>query len=84
MPELHPVPVVSPWYHLGIDFVGPFHTLSKQGNRYILTIADYLYKRFRVEPEACYIPEALWTINMCIDSDYVMRFIFSYMFYSYL
>ena len=22
-PELHPVPVVSPWYHLGIDLIGP-------------------------------------------------------------
>ena len=22
-PELHPVPVKSPWYHLGMDFVGP-------------------------------------------------------------
>ena len=44
MPELHPVPVVSPWYLLGIDFVGLFHTPSEQGNRYILTIADYFSK----------------------------------------
>ena len=41
MPELHPIPVVSPWYHLGIDVLGPFYiyTHPKQGS--ILTIADY-------------------------------------------
>ena len=64
MPELHPVPVVSPWYHLGIDFVGPFHTPSKQGNRYILTIANYLSKFVQAIP--CRTKEA----NMCIDNDY--------------
>ena len=25
--ELHPVPVVSPWYHVGIDFIGPLPPL---------------------------------------------------------
>jgi len=35
-PELHPVPVVSPWHHIGIDFVGPL-TPSTQGHRYIAT-----------------------------------------------
>ena len=42
-PELHPVPVVSPWYHIGIDFVGPL-TPSTQGRCYILTISDYFSK----------------------------------------
>ena len=23
--ELHPVPIQSPWYHMGIDFVRPIH-----------------------------------------------------------
>eukprot|EP00731_Ephydatia_muelleri_P011380 Em0006g274a len=36
-PELHPVPVKSPWHHIGIDFVGPILE-SKSGNLYILTI----------------------------------------------
>ena len=27
-PELHPVPVKSPWYHIGIDFVGPITPTS--------------------------------------------------------
>lgn len=44
-PELHPVPVKSPWHHLGMDFVGPISPLSKNGNRYILTISDY-FKKF--------------------------------------
>lgn len=42
-PELHPIPVKSPWYHIGIDFVGPV-TTSHNGNRYILTISDYFTK----------------------------------------
>ncbi|KAL5506619.1 hypothetical protein EMCRGX_G008302 [Ephydatia muelleri] len=36
-PELRPVPVKSPWHHIGIDFVGPILE-SKSGNLYILTI----------------------------------------------
>lgn len=43
-PELHPVPVKSPWYHLGMDFVGPISPPSCSGNRYILTVSDYFTK----------------------------------------
>ena len=43
MPELHPIPVKSPWFHLGIDFIGPV-TTSGKGNRFILTISDYCTK----------------------------------------
>ena len=43
-PELHPVPVKSPWYHLGMDFVGPISPPSRSGNRYILTLSDYFTK----------------------------------------
>ena len=43
-PELHPVPVKSPWYHLGVDFVGPITPTSHNGNRYILTVNDYFTK----------------------------------------
>ena len=42
-PELHPIPVHSPWFHLGIDFVGPV-TQSANGNRFILTVSDYFTK----------------------------------------
>lgn len=42
-PELHPIPVKSPWYHLGIDFIGPV-TTSEKGNKFILTISDYCTK----------------------------------------
>ena len=67
MPELHPVPLVSPWYHLCIDFVGPFHTPAKQGSYYILTIADYFSKFVQAIPcrtkEACYISDALFKVS---------------------
>ena len=43
-PELHPVPVKSPWHHLGMDFVGPISPPSQDGNRYILTVSDYFTK----------------------------------------
>ena len=40
-PELNPIPVHSPWYNIGIDFIGPLSPVSKTGNRYILTVSDY-------------------------------------------
>ena len=43
-PELHPIPVKSPWYHIGMDFIGPMSPPSEMGNRYILTISDYFTK----------------------------------------
>ena len=43
-PELHPVPVKSTWYHLGMDFVGSISPPSSDGNRYILTVSDYFTK----------------------------------------
>ena len=44
-PELHPVPVKSPIYHIGIDFVGPITLISSSGNQCILTVSDY-FTRF--------------------------------------
>eukprot|EP00731_Ephydatia_muelleri_P005131 Em0002g1307a len=43
-PELHPVPIHSPWYHVGIDFIGPITPASSSGNRFILTLSDYYTK----------------------------------------
>ena len=43
-PELHPVPVKSPWFHVEMDFIGPISPPSSSGNRYILTISDYFTK----------------------------------------
>ncbi len=43
-PELHPIPIKSPWYHLGMDFVGPISPTSDRGNRFILTVSDYFTK----------------------------------------
>ena len=38
-PELYPVPVKSPWYHIGMDFIGPIYPTSSSRNRFILTIS---------------------------------------------
>ena len=43
-PELHPVPVKSAWYHLGMDFIGPISPPSSDGNCCILTVSDYFTK----------------------------------------
>ena len=43
-PELHPVPVKSPWFQRGIDFVGPVSPPSPSGNGYIMMVSDYFTK----------------------------------------
>jgi hypothetical protein len=43
-PQLHPVPVKSPWYHIGIDFIGPISPRFKSGTSYILNVSDYFSK----------------------------------------
>ena len=54
--ELFPVPVHSPWHHVGIDFVGPISPKTTLGNSYILTLCDYFTKW--VEAVACPTKEA--------------------------
>ena len=49
-PELHPVPVKSPWFHIGIDFIGPVNPTSSKGMQYILTISDYFTKFVQAIP----------------------------------
>lgn len=49
-PELHPVAVHSPWFHVAIDFVGPISPASTLGNRYILTLSDYFTKWVEAVP----------------------------------
>ena len=65
-PELHPVPAVFTWYHLGIDFVGPLAHKSNQGNSFILTIVDYFSKFVQAIPcknkEASTVCEALFQV----------------------
>src|SRR5688572_22794709 len=50
---LHPIPVHSPFYQIGIDFVGPLPR-TQRGKRYIIVAMDYLTKW----PEACAVSEA--------------------------
>ena len=49
-PELHPVPVQSPWFHLGVDFIGPIFPVSSKGNCFILTLSDYFTKWVEAVP----------------------------------
>jgi len=46
-PELHPIPVKSPWHQIGIDFVGPLSPEADDGSRYILTVSDILLSGWR-------------------------------------
>ena len=50
---LHPIPVHSPFYQIGIDFVGPLPR-TKRGKKYIIVAMDYLTKW----PEARAVSEA--------------------------
>lgn len=46
--QLHPIPVVSPWYHVGIYLVKT--PVSKSGNNYLQTVMDYFTKWSHVVP----------------------------------
>ena len=48
---LHPIRVGNAYDHIGIDLIGPLQP-TKQGNRYIVVITEYLIKW----PEAKAIP----------------------------
>ena len=66
-PELHPISVHSPWFHVGIDFVGPISPPSESGNRYILTLSDYCSKWVEAvalpTKEACSIASSLFKVQ---------------------
>ena len=51
-PQLHPIPVKSPWYQIGIDFIGPISPMADDGSSYILTITDYFTKWVEAFPTA--------------------------------
>ena len=69
-PELHPVPVKSPWHHIGIDFIGPINPVSTKGNKYILTISDYFTKFVNAIPlpdkSAVGVSQALYMVSHMI------------------
>src|SRR4051812_11010514 len=46
---LHPISVGEPFYRIGIDYVGLL-LKTKEGNRYIIVIMDYLTKWSKAEP----------------------------------
>lgn len=65
-PELHPIPVHWPWFHIGIDFVGPL-PLATDGSQYLLTISDYFSKWVEAvatpNKEAVTVAEALFKVH---------------------
>ena len=75
-PELHPVPVKSPWYHLGMDFVGPISPASEDGNRYILTVSDYFTKfawaKALPSKEAVPIVSVLREVSKLVNMKYIV------------
>ncbi len=50
VPQLHPIPVKSPWYMVGIDFIGPLSPAADDGSRFILTLSDYFTKWVEAVP----------------------------------
>ena len=50
VPQLHPIPVVSPWQCIGIEFIGPLSPIATDGSKFILTISDYFSKYVGVVP----------------------------------
>ena len=43
-PELHPAAVVTPWHHIGIDFIGPNSPVASDGSCYIFYSVWLFYK----------------------------------------
>ena len=70
-PQLHPIPVKAPWYHIGIDFIAPVNPTSSQGNWYILTISDYFSKFVDAVPlpskNADGVSNVLFKVYYCIN-----------------
>ena len=48
IPELHPVPVKSPWHHIGMGFIVPISPVSASGNCYIFTIISLSLARLGI------------------------------------
>ena len=67
-PELHLVPVRSPWYHLGIAFISPYSPPFATGNKYVLNVSDYftMFGWLRALPakEASGVAQALCEVSM--------------------
>ena len=67
------VPVKMPWYHVGIDFIGPIKK-TINGNCYILTLSDYCSKWVEAvaTPTKCasVVASALFKVHMYILCTY--------------
>ena len=77
-PELHPVPVKSPWFHIAIDFIGPVNPTSLKGMKYILTISDYFTKFVQAIPlpdkRSSGVASVLFKVSYIVILKYLLHF----------
>ena len=73
VPQLHPIPVKSPWYMVGIDFIGPVSPEADDGSRFILTLSDYFTKWVEAVPtvdkSASSVAASLFKVNITMYTD---------------
>lgn len=76
-PQLNPIPVKSPWYMLGIDFVGPISPIASDGSQYILSVTDYFTKFVEAVPttdkSAPTVAESLFKVSTVIAVMHILR-----------
>lgn len=76
-PQLNPIPVKSPWYMLGIDFVGPISPIASDGSQYILSVTDYFTKFVEAVPttdkSAPTVAESLFKVSTVIAVMHTLR-----------
>ena len=77
-PALHCVPVVSPWHHVGIDFIGPISPPSTQGSQYILTVADYFTKFVEAIPTSTKHAEG---VAFNLFKVKLIKYVYSYLYH---
>ena len=72
VPELHSIPVKSPWHMVGIDFIGPLSPEADDGSCYILTLSDYFTKWVDAIPttdkSASSVAAALFKVNSHVNN----------------
>ena len=63
----------APWFHLGMDFVGPISPLSSKDKRFILTLSDYFTKWVEAMPlptkesSAWALTKVGWLEHFCMN-----------------
>ena len=73
-PELHPAAVVTPWHHIGIDFIVPISPVASDGSCYIFTVCGYFTQMdvcYRNPYQNCFIRYAqLLIFVLCVHKTF--------------